>query len=226
MGSATPSTAIWLHHEGGRSERIIRTADCISEGLEHLAEMEPRFARAAEMTGTVPLRLRKDGFAALLDAIVSQQVSVASADAIWGRLKDAGLTGPRKIKAASDDDLRACGLSRQKMRYARALADAGIRYPQLREIPTDDVIITLIEVPGIGRWTAEIYAMFSLGRADVFAPGDLALQEAARMLFELDERPKEKDLRAMSEDWAPWRAVAARLLWAYYRVAKEREGIR
>lgn len=226
MGSATHSAAIWLHHEGGQSERIIRTAACISEGLEHLAEMEPRFARAAEMTGTVPLRLRKDGFAALLDAIVSQQVSVASADAIWGRLKDAGLTGPRKIKAATDEELRACGLSRQKMRYARALADAGIRYPQLRETPTDDVIITLIEVPGIGRWTAEIYSMFSLGRADVFAPGDLALQEAARMLFELDERPKEKHLRAMSEDWAPWRAVAARLLWAYYRVAKEREGIR
>ena len=89
MGSAAPSAAIWLHHEGGQSERIIRTADCISEGIEHLAEMEPRFARAVEMTGTVPLRLRKDGFAALLDAIVSQQVSVASADAIWGRLKDA-----------------------------------------------------------------------------------------------------------------------------------------
>ena len=85
---------------------------------------------------------------------------------------------------------------------------------------------TLVALPGIGHWTAEIYAMFALGRADVFAPGDLALQEAARLLFDLDARPSEKELRAMAEAWSPWRAVAARLLWAYYRVAKSREGIR
>jgi len=127
---------------------------------------------------------------------------------------------------ATDEDLRACGMSRQKIRYARELAASGIRYPALRNRPTDDVIETLIEVPGIGRWTAEIYAMFSLGRADVFAPGDLALQESARVLFDLDARPTEKALRKMSEGWSPWRGVAARLLWAYYHVAKDREGIR
>ncbi|MBC7477867.1 MAG: DNA-3-methyladenine glycosylase 2 family protein, partial [Pseudorhodobacter sp.] len=87
------------------------------------------------------------------------------------------------------------------------------------------VVAALVAVPGIGRWTAEIYAMFALGRADVFAPGDLALQEAARLLFELDKRPSEKELRAMSLAWSPWRSVAARILWAYYRVAKSREGI-
>lgn len=206
--------------------RIIRGPDCIAEGAAHLSAAEPRFANALQQTGPLPLRLRKDGFSALLDAIVSQQVSVAAADAIWGRISSAGLTGPRKLKAASDDELRACGLSRQKMRYARALAEAGIRYNALRDMPTDDVIVTLTEVPGIGRWTAEIYAMFSLGRADVFAPGDLALQESARILFDLPERPTEKTLRQLSEDWAPWRAVAARLLWAYYHVAKDREGIR
>ena len=92
-------------------------------------------------------------------------------------------------------------------------------------MPAPDVIATLTAVPGIGIWTAEIYAMFSLGRADVFAPGDLALQEAARILFEADQRPSEKALRDMAAAWAPWRAVAARLLWAYYRVAKDREGI-
>ena len=85
---------------------------------------------------------------------------------------------------------------------------------------------TLIRVPCIGVWTAEIYAMFSLGRADVFAPGDLALQEAAKVLFDLPERPKERELRQMAEAWSPWRGVAARLLWAYYRVDKNREGIR
>ena len=198
----------------------------MAEGAAWLAEAEPRFAHALTLTGPVPLRRRKDGFAALLDAIVSQQVSVAAADAIWGRMKAAGLTGPRKILRASDEELRAAGLSRQKARYARALAASGIRYRALREQPTEEVIRTLVEVPGIGTWTAEIYAMFSLGRADVFAPGDLALQESARMLFDLPERPTEKSLRSMSEDWSPWRGVAARLLWSYYRVAKEREGIR
>ena len=206
--------------------RIIETPACVAEGAAHLASCDPRFRTALEMTGPLPLRRRKDGFAALLDAIVSQQVSVAAADAIWGRLRDANMVGPRRILRASDEELRACGLSRQKIRYARALAEARLPFAALREAPTAEVIETLVAVPGIGRWTAEIYAMFSLGRADVFAPGDLALQEAARLLFEMGERPSEKALRAMSEDWSPWRGVAARLLWAYYRVAKEREGIR
>lgn len=206
--------------------RLIETDACVAEGAVFLADNHPRFAHALTLTGPLPLRRRKDGFEALLDAIVSQQVSVAAADAIWARLKAARLTGPRKIMWASDEELRAAGLSRQKARYARALAEARIDYKALRDRPTEDVIETLVAVPGIGKWTAEIYAMFSLGRADVFAPGDLALQEAARILFEHDERPSEKALRAMSEDWSPWRGVAARLLWAYYRVAKDREGTR
>ncbi len=112
------------------------------------------------------------------------------------------------------------------MRYARALAQAGLDFDALRRAPNDEVIATLVALPGIGSWTAEIYAMFSLGRADVFAPGDLALQEATRMLFALEGRPSEKALRGMAEAWSPWRGVAARLLWAYYRVVKEREGMR
>lgn len=207
-------------------ERIITTPACVTEGAEWLAAHDPRFAAALAQTGPLPLRLRKDGFEALLSAIVSQQVSVAAADAIWGRLRAARLTGPRKIMWASDEDLRACGLSRQKIRYARELAGAGIRFRDLREAPSAEVIATLVAVPGIGPWTAEIYAMFSLGRADVFAPGDLALQEAIRLLFELETRPSEKKLRDMAAAWSPWRAVAARLLWSYYRVVKEREGIR
>ena len=206
--------------------RIIQTPDCVAEGARWLADRHPPFAAALALTGPPPLRRKKDGFETLFSAIVSQQVSVASATAIWGRLQDARLTGPRKVAGATDEELRACGLSRQKIRYGRALAQARIDFASLRALPNDDVIATLIEVPGIGRWTAEIYAMFSLGRADVFAPNDLALQEAARMLFELDARPSEKELRIISQDWSPWRGVAARLLWAYYRVAKEREGIR
>jgi DNA-3-methyladenine glycosylase II len=206
--------------------RIIETPACVAEGADWLAAREPAFARALDLTGPLPLRRRKDGFAALLDAIVSQQVSVAAADAIWGRLVAAKLTGPRRIAAASDEALRACGLSRQKIRYARALAAARLPFEGLRGAPTEEVVATLTAVPGIGVWTAEIYAMFSLGRADVFAPGDLALQEAARLLFDLPERPRERALREMAEAWSPWRAVAARLLWAYYRVARDREGIR
>ncbi|MDF0594487.1 DNA-3-methyladenine glycosylase family protein [Psychromarinibacter halotolerans] len=206
--------------------RIIETPDCVAEGAEYLARIEPRFAAALEQTGPLPLRRKKDGFEPLLSAIVSQQVSVAAANAIWRRLRDAKLTGPRKILWATDDELRACGLSRQKIRYARALAEARINFKDLRGVPDEDVVTRLVEVPGVGRWTAEIYAMFSLGRADVFAPADLALQESARILFETDARPTEKQLRQMAEPWAPWRAVAARLLWAYYHVAKDREGIR
>ena len=122
--------------------------------------------------------------------------------------------------------MRAVGLSRQKARYGRALAQAAIDYAGLRDRPDDEVIAVLVAVPGIGRWTAEIYAMFALGRADVFAPGDLALQEAAKLLFGLDARPSEQALRAMAQAWSPWRGVAARALWAYYRVAKLREGVR
>jgi DNA-3-methyladenine glycosylase II len=205
--------------------RIIETEACVAEGAGWLAAREPRFAQALELTGPLPLRRRPDGFDQLLSAIVSQQVSVAAAAAIWGRLQAAGLSAPEAVLSAEDEALRAAGLSRQKVRYAKALAGAGIDYAALRAAPTEEVVATLVAVPGIGRWTAEIYAMFSLGRADVFAPADLALQESARVLFGLPERPREAALRRMAEDWAPWRAVAARLLWAYYRVDRGREGI-
>lgn len=207
------------------TERLIQTDACIAEGCEWLARAEPRFAHALELTGTIPLRRRPDGFDQLLQAIMSQQVSVASARAIWGRLEAAGMTTPEALLATDSDSLRALGLSRQKATYAQALAGAGIDFDALRLAPTEDVVATLTAVKGIGVWTAEIYAMFSLGRADVFAPGDLALQEGARILFDLDARPKERALREMAEPWRPWRAVAARALWAYYHVAKQREGI-
>jgi DNA-3-methyladenine glycosylase II len=205
--------------------RIIHSLDCVAEGADWLARRDPAFARALPLVGPLPLRREPDGFAALLRAIVGQQVSVASARAIWARLEGAGLTEAAAMAAASDDDLRAAGLSRQKARYGRALAGAGIDFAALRSLPDGEVVATLVAVPGIGVWTAEIYAMFALGRADVFAPGDLALQEAARMLFGLETRPSDRALRAMAGDWSPWRSVAARILWAYYRVAREREGI-
>ena len=206
--------------------RLIIGEACVAEGAAWLGRADPVMARILSETGTLPLRRREDGFAALLDAIVGQQVSTASARAIWGRLEAAGLTDAEQVAVTSEDDLRAQGLSRQKARYARALAEARLDYPALRIAPTAHVITTLTALPGIGQWTAEIYAMFALGRADVFASGDLALQESARLAYDLPTRPNAKALTALAEQWSPWRAVAARALWAYYRVAKSREGIR
>lgn len=205
--------------------RIIETDADVAEGAAWLAQKEPRFAHALTLTGPLPLRRREGGFHQLLSAIVSQQVSVASARAIMARLLEAGLTEETVIRHTPEEDLRAAGLSRQKARYAKALAQAQIDYDTLTRAPDEAVIGALTKVTGIGRWTAEIYAMFSLGRADVFAANDLALQEGARVLFALPERPTEKQLRAQAADWSPWRAVAARLLWAYYHVDKQREGI-
>jgi len=207
------------------THRIIETDADLAEGAAWLASRDPRFEAALAETGPLPLRRRAGGFPALLNAICSQQLSVASADAVWGRLQDAGACEAHRLAALDDDTLRACGLSRPKIRYARALAEADLDYAALERLPEVEAIARLTSIKGIGVWTAEIYLMFSIGRADVFAPGDLALQEAARILFDLDGRPGEKALRAMAEDWSPWRSVAARALWAYYRGAKNRAGI-
>lgn len=205
--------------------RIIRGPGDVAEGAAWLAARDARLAAALAAVGALPLRRREEGFATLLFAIVGQQVSVASAAAIWARLEATGLTDANVMAVADDDALRAVGLSRQKARYGRALAQAGIDYNALRDIPDAEVIATLVKVPGIGTWTAEIYAMFALGRADVFAHGDLALQEAAKGLLGLEVRPTERDMRILAAAWSPWRSVAARLLWAYYRVLKAREGV-
>ncbi len=206
--------------------RIIESASCVAEGADWLSAREPRFAEALELCGPLPLRRRPDGFEALLSGIVGQQVSIASAAAIWKRLDEAGLTDADAMAAAAPESLRAAGLSRPKIAYAQGLARSGVDFAGLRTRPDEEVIATLTAIKGIGVWTAEIYAMFALGRADVFAAGDLALQEAARVLFDLPERPSPAQLRTMALDWSPWRAVAARLLWAYYRTIKQREGIR
>ena len=208
------------------NERLILGDTCVAEGAAWLAAHDARFADALEITGPLPLRLREGGFHQLLSAIVSQQLSVSAAAAIWARVEKASVITPVAVQNCSDEDMRALGLSRQKIGYARALANAGIDFDALPQKPLDDVIAELTAVSGIGVWTAEIYAMFSLHRADVFAHADLALQEAARHLFDLDKRPTPKVMRDMADQWRPWRSVAARLLWAYYKHITEREGVR
>ncbi|MEO0939715.1 MAG: DNA-3-methyladenine glycosylase 2 family protein [Pseudomonadota bacterium] len=205
--------------------RLIEQDADVAEGAAWLAAADRRWAAALAETGPLPLRRTEDGFAALLSKIVSQQVSVASARAIWGRMEGAGLVTEAAVLGAGEDGLRAAGLSRQKIAYAQALAEAGIDYTALRGAPDAEVVKTLTAVKGIGVWTAEIYGMFALGRVDMFAPGDLALQVAAQHLLQLNDRPTEKALRQLAEAWSPWRSVAARGLFAYYRVVKGREGI-
>jgi DNA-3-methyladenine glycosylase II len=197
----------------------------LTEAAADLAAREPVFARALPVVGPLPLRRVPDGFLALRDSIIGQQVSVASARAIRARLDAAGFDHEDAMAAADEGALRSCGLSRQKLRYLSALAAARLDYDALRRLPNEAVVAALLPLPGIGRWTAEMYLMFALGRADVFAPDDLALAEAARMLFALPDRPRPKAFAAMAAPWAPWRAVAARLLWAYYARTKRREGV-
>lgn len=208
-----------------KTEVKLDTSEDLAAGLQALITLEPRFALALEQAGPPPLRRRGDGFQALASAIVSQQVSVASANAIKARLESADLLNPETVQHCDEETLRAHGLSRQKARYFKALASAGIDFDALKTAPDDTVIATLTAVPGIGQWTAQIYAMFSLGRADVFPQADLALQEAAMHLFSLEARPKPKALADLAATWSPWRSVAATMLWHYYRHLKHREGI-
>lgn len=207
-------------------EQRITSDQCVVQAAAQLAEMVPEFALVLPQLSPLPLRLRADGFGALVDAIIGQQISTAAAAAIAARMKAADLVTPAQILAASDEALRAAGQSAQKIKYLRALAEADLDYVALRRAGTTEVIKTLTALPGIGPWTAEIYVMFSLGHADVFPAGDLALQEAARLLFGLPQRPKPNEMRLMAKAWSPFRSVAARLLWAYYREEKNREGIR
>ncbi len=208
------------------SGRIIETEADLADGANWLASVEPRFAGVLSLTGPLPLRRRPDGFAALLDMIVSQQVSTASAAAIHGRLAAAGFALADRVAVAEPAELATCGLSRPKIAYLQAIARAAPDYESLRRLPDEDVIAVLTALKGVGRWTADIYLLSALGRADAFPVGDLALQEAARHLLGLPARPGPAAFEAIAEPWRPWRAVAARALWAYYRHIKGREGAR
>lgn len=206
--------------------RLIETEADLDEGCAYLAARFPLWARVLPEIGALPLRRRSDGFEAICDAVVSQQISTHAAAAIAGRMAALSLVTQDQIAAASDEALREAGLSRPKQRYLRAIAASDLDWQALRTLPDDEVIAALTALPGIGRWTADIYLKFALGRADAFAAGDLALAEAARVLYDLPARPGPKELTALAEPWRPWRSVAARALWSYYHIIKGREGVR
>ncbi len=203
---------------------IITTTADLEEGMAALSARDPRWLPVIARTGIPPLRRREGGFPGLAAIIVSQQLSVASARAVWARVETvlAPLT-PERILAADDEAMRLSGLSRPKQRAMRAVATAilegRLHFDRLADATAEEVHRHLTAVPGIGPWTADIYLLFCLGHRDGFAPGDLAIQEAARVAFGLPARP------ALAEPWRPWRGVAARLLWADYAVLKVREGV-
>ncbi len=202
----------------------------LEEGMAALRALHPHWAVIIERTGVPPLRRREGGFAGLAAIIVSQQLSVASARAVWARVETvlAPLT-PERILAATDEEMRLSGLSRPKQRTMRAVAAAiaggELALEALETATPEQVHALMTAVSGIGPWTADIYLLFCLGHRDGFAPGDLAIQEAARVAFGLSARPKAVELEALAEGWRPWRGVAARLLWAYYAALRSREGI-
>jgi DNA-3-methyladenine glycosylase II len=203
---------------------MVRTASSIRKHVEALAEREPAFARVIETHGVPEPRSSKPGAETLLRTIVGQQVSVAAARSMWAKLEGAFGAPPdlKRLLGASDEELRAAGMSRQKSGYIRSLAELVLSGElKLEGLPKDneDAIALLTKIKGIGRWSAEIYLLFAEGRADVFPAGDLAVQVELGRLMGLKDKPTEKELRELAEAWSPYRGAAAVLAWHSYNSA-------
>ena len=200
---------------------MVRTKNSIRNHVEELASREPAFARVVEQHGVPEPRNSERGAHTLLRTIVGQQVSVAAARSMWSKLEAAFGAPPdlQLLLAASDEDLRAAGMSRQKSGYIRSLSELVISGElDLDKLPEDDeeAIAQLTKIKGIGRWSAEIYLLFAEGRADVFPAGDLAVMVELGRLMGLPEKPTEKQLREIAEGWRPYRGAAAVLAWHSY----------
>ena len=203
---------------------MVRTRQSIRKAVDALAEREAAFARVLEKHGIPEPRKSERGAQTLLRTIVGQQVSVAAARSMWAKL-EAAFGSPPDLKvllAASDEQLRAAGMSRQKSGYIRSLAQLVLSGElNLEHLPKDDeeAIELLTKIKGIGRWSAEIYLLFAEGRADVFPAGDLAVMVEIGRLMGLDAKPSEKQLRELAEAWRPYRGAAAVLAWHSYNSA-------
>jgi DNA-3-methyladenine glycosylase II len=200
---------------------MVRTSTTIRTHVEALASREPAFARVVEKHGLPEPRTSARGAQTLLRTIVGQQVSVAAARAMWAKLEAAFGSPPdlAKLLAASDAELRAAGMSRQKSGYLRSLAELVLSGElDLENLPEEDeeAIALLTKIKGIGRWSAEIYLLFAEGRADVFPAGDLAVMVELGRLMGLPDKPSEKELRELAEAWRPYRGAAAVLAWHSY----------
>jgi DNA-3-methyladenine glycosylase II len=197
------------------------TVRTLRRAARELGAADPQLGGSVERYGPPPLWSRDPSYATLVHLILEQQVSLASAQAAFDRLRAAldGSVEPEPLLRLTDEELRAIGFSRQKAGYARTLASAmldGFDLGALAAMPDDEVRHALIAMPGIGPWTADIYLTMCLLRPDVWPHGDLALATSARDLLDLDERPTFADLGQIAERWHPYRAVAARILWHDY----------
>jgi DNA-3-methyladenine glycosylase II len=204
--------------EPARTRRLSRSL--LADAAAHLYATDAKLAPWIERIGTVRMRQQRHQFGALCRSILSQQLGAGAATTIHRRFLDLfaprARPDPTALLALADDDLRACGISRPKVRYLRAVADAwaygSLRGVRLGRLDDDDVVARLTELPGVGVWTAEMFLLFSLGRPDVFSAGDLALCTAVRRL---EERPDltPGDIALIACRWAPYRSVASLYLW-------------
>lgn len=197
----------------------------IEFGLAELLKADKRLVAIHEVAREVPLRLSRPDYSGLASIIISQQVSKASAAAIFGRLvQHADPLVPSTILGSDDDFFRKVGVSRPKqhtlVEIARAVDSRELDLEKLCHVSAEEAIAAMTAIKGIGPWTAEVYLMFCAGHRDIFPAGDLALQEAVRAAMGLNERPNVKQLRSIAEEWAPWRSIASRLFWSYYKTLR------
>ena len=199
------------------------STEFIKDIAPRVYKLEKKFRLVEKNFGLPSFDPREKGLLALKKTIVGQQLSIASAAAIWGRFIDADIKDEEILNNQADNQLRDLGFSRQKISYLKSLAESGLDFDKMERMENEDVIDVLTGIKGIGLWTAEIYCIFSLRRLDIFPAGDLALQEAAKNLLNLENRPSEKEMRKLAESWVPYRSVCAIILWHFYRNFKSRE---
>jgi len=233
LGKAAPAkraqrpTAPALQHPGP----LIDCDSALEAAVARLVALDPEMiGKLIEIGGRPPLRRQEPGLVGMARIIISQQLSTASANAIFKRLEAAvAPLDAQGLIAADDEKLRSCGLSTAKIRALRALAQAvardGLDLIGLGALGAGQAHQALVAIKGVGPWTADIFLLFCLGHPDSFPAGDLALQEAARLALGLKERPNARRLEEIAERWRPLRGVAARMLWAYYRIARKRVGM-
>ena len=195
----------------------------IIDAAPRVYKLEKKFELIEKDFGFPSFDPREKGYLALKKTIIGQQLSIASAAAIWRRFIDADIRDEKILNGQADTQLRNLGLSRQKISYLKSLADSRLDFDQMELMENEEVIDVLTSIKGIGLWTAEIYCIFSLRRLDIFPAGDLALQEATKYLLDLKSRPLEKEMRKLAKSWVPYRSVCAIILWHFYKNLKSRE---